>query len=89
MNFKKWFCNNPTEKDLTEQCTCNWEIATIHLQWCKYWKMVNEDTKFKCEYCNKTEYKIENNIVISKCCNRKYSIDYLYLHIWKTLLHTR
>ena len=45
--------------------------------------------KFKCEYCNKTEYSLKNKVVISKCCWRKYSIDYLYLHEWQNLLHSR
>ncbi len=45
--------------------------------------------KFKCEYCNKTEYTIKDNIVIANCCKREFSIDYLYLHIGKTLLHSR
>ena len=45
--------------------------------------------QFKCEYCNKKEYTLKDNIVTSKCCNRKYSVDYLYLHEGKTLLYSR
>mgnify|MGYP007057166861 CR=1 FL=1 len=50
---------------------------------------MNWKEKFKCHFCNKEEYTIENNIVISKCCWRKYSIDYLYLHLTPDYLHTR
>ena len=54
--------------------------------------MTNREPKFKCEYCNKTEYthsENNNNIIIADCCSREFSIDYLYLHIGKTLLHSR
>jgi len=48
--------------------------------------------KFKCHYCDKTEYvhsENNNKIIIAECCWREYSVDYLYLHEGKTLLHTR
>lgn len=45
--------------------------------------------KFKCESCNKKEYTLESNIVTAKCCWKEFSIDYLYLHEWRDLKHTR
>lgn len=47
------------------------------------------DAKFKCHQCNKEEYTIKWNIIISNCCNKEYSIDYLYLHTTPTYSHTR
>ena len=66
MGFIDWFCNNPTEKDLTEQCTCNWEIATIHLQWCKYWKMVSRELEI---YYSKPPLKSYNTWKVDKTYN--------------------
>jgi len=58
--------------------------------------------KFKCHQCNKTDYTIKDWIktnfvweefkykyVEATCCKKQFSIDYLYLHEWKTLLHSR
>jgi len=58
--------------------------------------------KFKCHYCEEHEYDIiqkegknhvweshSYKIVKSKCCGKEYSIDYLYLHEGKTVLHSR
>jgi len=59
MWFINWFCNNPTEEDLTEQCSCNWEVYSLHLHWCKYWNQIEypietlKGNKKTCPTCGK------------------------------------
>ena len=65
-------------------------------------ELINKWAKFTCHQHNKNWWIVqqwikENRVwekfnyeyIISKCCKKEYSIDYLFTHQWKTLLHSR
>lgn len=62
----------------------------------KNWKELDlNKAEFYCHYCNCSDYTIKTDsdevqfYVEAKCCQSKFSIDYLFLHLTPTYEHTR
>jgi len=60
-----------------------WAKFTCH-QHDRKWYMVQQGIKE-----NRAWEQFKYEYIISKCCRKEYSIDMLFLHQSKTLLHTK